>query len=60
MKFKTWEEISISQSNNHNHFTGKKSRFLTPKRKKKIKKKKSHVNKYYAERKVIKNNENGL
>lgn len=36
----------ISQSNNFNHFTGKKARFQTPKRKKWDKKKKTHVNKY--------------
>lgn len=35
----------MSQPNNHNHFTGKK-RFQTPKRKKKVKKNKAHVNKY--------------
>lgn len=38
--------IEISQPNNHNHFTGKKSRFQTPKRKKKNKQVKIHVNKY--------------
>jgi len=37
--------IGISQPNSHNHFTGKK-RFQTPKRKKKKKQDKTHVNKY--------------
>ena len=35
----------MTQPNNHYHFTGKK-KFNTPKRKKKIKIKKVHVNKY--------------
>ena len=36
----------MSQSNNHNHFTGKKRPFLTQKRRKRDQKKRIHVNKY--------------
>lgn len=36
----------MSQPNNCNHFTGKKSPFKTWKRKKKVKQKKVHKNKY--------------
>ena len=41
----------MSQPNNCNHFTGKKKPFLTQKRKKKVKKQRTHVNKYERPRK---------
>lgn len=49
----------MAQPNNHNHFTGKKSRFRTPKRKKRQKQKSIHVNKYVGEKKLKGEGKNG-